>query len=102
MVTHTPTPWESIESNASSFVHIETSSDHRTIASVNSGTRNERRANAAFIAQACNNYDEMIKTLQTILLAVGNKSGSKDTLLANIESWAAAALKLTKGDTHHD
>ena len=99
-MNHTPTPWTYIASNCSNFVHIETDTDHSTIATLAKGTKSQKEANAAFIVRACNAHDAMIHALNEFLEVgpyVSNADSIAPALVAACKQ-ARAALKLARGE----
>lgn len=60
---HTPTPWDICDSANSTLIHIETIHGEQ-IATVNKGNKEQRLANALYMARACNAHDELVAALQ--------------------------------------
>lgn len=103
--THTPTPWTYIASNCSNFVHIETDTDHSTIATLAKGTKSQKEANAAFIVRACNAHELLVEALKLHLAFLDSlpegwlgKTTGDVGLLNDAYIASSKALKLARGE----
>jgi len=86
MSKHTPTPW--VVNEVTDSIHgTEEGKPYSIVVADCPGYQDKRKANAAFIARACNAYDDLIEmvdnlsaSLENVVLTLGREMSPEDKL----------------------